>query len=184
MQVAGKNRETGELTYQKELIPKHGTRAEFMDALSRMYAEYAPHIRRGAWSRQTSRLHEHHKTATQQTRIADFAAQMPLDRIATPTCAYPERINNCVVVCGHQPYNFTFTDRKGKAVTVRKQHADVWFGFSPPGRKPDAVYWNTVANDITSWYKDGKVCTCAYEPSQQLTTLCCICFRFCMANGF
>jgi hypothetical protein len=83
-------------------------------------------------------------------------------RECTETCGHKEKHNECVSVVGHSTRDETIEVRKwGKrqAATrsMRKQHVDVWFGFSPVGEKPGTRYHITMQEDIDNFLKTGCV---------------------------
>jgi hypothetical protein len=47
--------------------------------------------------------------------------------------------------------------RVASTTTVRQQHVDCFFGFSKPGYKPDARYYNLQMTDICSFLRTGRV---------------------------
>ena len=83
-------------------------------------------------------------------------------RECTETCGQKEKHNECVSVVGHSPYEATvdvckWGKRKATTRTERRQHVDVFFGFSPVGEKPATRYHITMQEDIVHFLKTGHV---------------------------
>ena len=112
--------------------------------------------------RHAIKLHKSRKGDDTATELADYAAVLDTPREKAGTCSVPERSNELVVAMGYKPYIQTVeTPRRGKRPAstkqVRKQHVDVFFAFHPSGYKSDARSYNTVAEDIDSFLKYGRV---------------------------
>jgi hypothetical protein len=89
--------------YADELVPREGTRAQFMGEFRRAVEAYLPHIWEVRLMLHSCRLMEERKDGKTVTRHSDYAAQVPIQRASTATCASKEHINNCVSVMGFKP---------------------------------------------------------------------------------
>lgn len=161
--LSGTNKETGEPTYNSEFAPVSGTRREFLDFWQERLKVYGPHRWSLRWSKQGLRRVEKFRPENCATMHSDFAAQLPVLREYLGTCGRREHLNNCVSVVGYKTGDVA-VERPGKkwsrrkaTVVVRRQHVDVFFGFSAAGYKPDARYYNAQMQDLTSFLKTGAV---------------------------
>jgi hypothetical protein len=157
--LRGKNAD-GEPTYADELVPKHGTRAEFMAELRRAIEVFMPHWWDHVMMQRGIKVHETHKDSVTATIRSDYAAQIKTIRVHSATCAHAETHNLCVTVVGHSPYEETVHvkahgKRKAHTKTVRKQRVAVFFGFHSAGHKPSARSFNVLREDVTSLMKHG-----------------------------
>lgn len=159
-QLRGTNEE-GKQFYSPELIPKRGTRAEFIAEFRVGVEAMLPHLWRDKMLRRGLKVHEASKDADTATLWSDYAAQFETSRGHTATCATKERHNNCVTVAGHSPYTehveqLARGKRPAKTFDVRKQQVDVFYGMFKSGYKPDARTYNVQREDITSILKYGR----------------------------
>ena len=146
--LRGKNAD-GEPSYSDELVPKHGTRAEFMQELRQAIEAFLPHWWDHVMMQRGIKVHEAHKDSVTATIRSDYAAQIKTLRVHNSTCASPETHNLCVTVVGHSPYDeVVHTKQHGKRPastrTVRKQRVSVFFGFHPASFKPSARTFNVL----------------------------------------
>jgi hypothetical protein len=125
-------------------------------------ADWLPHINRDRRGRHSLKLFEAHKDEFTMTVHADWAAQPEVPRGHNATCASKATVNLLVIVVGYLPYEKTFTQRTRRGFvseeeTARKQRVDVFYVFHPTDYRPDARAFNTVLEDITLWYRTGRV---------------------------
>ena len=102
--LRGKNAD-GEPSYSDELVPKHGTRREFMVELRAAIEAYLPHWWDNVMMQRGIKVYEAHKDGVTATLRSDYAAQIRTIRLHTATCASAETHNLCVTVLGHSPYD-------------------------------------------------------------------------------
>ena len=151
----------GKASYSDELVPKHGTRAEFLGELRAALETYLPHFWDHVLMQRGIKVHEALKDSVTATIRSDYAAQIKTIRLHNATCATQETHNLCVTVVGCEPYEHTVDVKKrGKrpasTKTVRKQRVSVFFGFHPSGVKPSARTFNVLREDISMLMKEGK----------------------------
>jgi hypothetical protein len=77
--------------YADELVPREGTRAQFMAEFRRAVEAYLPHIWEARLMLHSCRLVEERKNGTTATRHSDYAAQVPIVRASTATCQSKEQ---------------------------------------------------------------------------------------------
>lgn len=99
---AGTNAE-GKPSYSNELVPKHGTRAQFMGELRAALEVFLPHYWDHVMMQRGIKVHEALKDSTTGTFRSDYAAQIKTIRAHNATCAHPESHNLCVTVVGGEP---------------------------------------------------------------------------------
>lgn len=158
--LRGTNAE-GKPSYSDELVPKHGTRAQFMTELRESLEAYLPHFWDHVLMQRGIKVHEAHKDSVTATIRSDYAAQIKTIRAHNATCASPESHNLCVTVVGGEPYEQLVAVRKrnGRPAhekTVRKQKVSVFFGFHPAGVKPSARTFNVLREDVSRLLMTGK----------------------------
>jgi len=150
----------GEPSYSNELVPKRGTRREFMCFLRQALEAYLPHYWDLRMMQRGLLVFEQHKGPTTATIRSDYAAQIRTIRVRNATCATPETHNLCVTVVGHSPYWETIHYKKHGArpaysKPVRKQKVSVFFGFHDAGHRPSARTFNVLREDVSSVLKHG-----------------------------
>ena len=156
------DKETGAPVYKPQFVDVIGTRREFTEFMLDKIHEWLPHRWRVRFQYMAKKRFDTKRPPTAVTKMEDFAAQLEVTREANETCGVKEKHNECVSVVGHHSYNATIEKRKwGKRAasseTVRKQHVDVWYGFSPVGEKPATRYHITMQADIGNFLKTGEV---------------------------
>ena len=156
------DKESGQPVYKMAFVDCFGTRKEFTEFWISKIFEWLPHRFLVRQQMLSKKRYDFFRPITATTKMEDFAAQLEVQREATETCGQKEKHNECVSVVGHSAYNQTRERRKWKSrvastSTVRKQHVDVFFGFSPVGEKPATRYHITMQLDIDSFLKTGKV---------------------------
>ena len=104
--LRGTNSE-GKPSYSDELVPKHGTRAQFMMELRAALEIYLPHFWDHVLMQRGIKVHEALKDSITATIRSDYAAQIKTIRAHNATCASPETHNLCVTVVGGEPYEET-----------------------------------------------------------------------------
>ena len=94
----------GKPSYSPELVPKHGTRKEFMVELRTAIETFLPHFWDHVLMQRGITVHEALKDNVTATFRSDYAAQIKTIRVHNATCAHPESHNLCITVVGHSPY--------------------------------------------------------------------------------
>lgn len=128
----------GKPSYSDELVPKHGTRSQFMRELLAALEVYLPHFWDQVLMQRGIKVHEALIYSTTATIRSDYAAQIKTIRVYNATCASPETHNLCVTVVGCQPYDEMVELKKhGKRPAssrrVRKSRRSVYSSaFTPP----------------------------------------------------
>ena len=158
--MRGTNAE-GKPSYSPELVPKHGTRKEFMAELRAAIEAFLPHFWDHVLMSRGIKVHKALKDGVTATFRSDYAAQIKTIRAHSATCAHPESHNLCITVVGHSPYEEVVQVKKrGKrpasTKTVRKQKVSVFFGFHASGIKPSARSFNVLREDVSLLLKTGK----------------------------
>ena len=159
----GDNKETGVAMYQSEFVPTRGSRRKFLEFFQDKLGFYAEHHWRVEWTTQSLRRVELYRPPNTAVLHCDFASQLAIQRQHLQTCGRREYLNNCVGVIGYDLREVQLMRPKVKysrervPTPVQQQHVDCFFGFSPPGHKPDARYYNTVYQDMISYLKTGEV---------------------------
>ena len=159
----GDNKETGVAMYQSEFVPTSGSRRKFLEFFQDKLGFYAEHHWRVEWTTQSLRRVELYRPPNTAVLHCDFASQLAIQRQHLQTCGRREYLNNCVGVIGYDLREVQLMRPKVKysrervPTPVQQQHVDCFFGFSPPGHKPDARYYNTVYQDMISYLKTGEV---------------------------
>ena len=94
----------GKPSYSPELVPKHGTRKEFMVELRAAIETFLPHFWDHVLMQRAITVHEALKDNVTATFRSDYAAQIKTIRVHSATCAHPESRNLCITLVGHSPY--------------------------------------------------------------------------------
>lgn len=159
--LRGTNAE-GKPSYSPELVPRHGTRREFMTELRVAIDAFLPHFWDHVLMQRGIKVHETLKDNVTATIRSDYAAQIKTIRLHSATCAHPESHNLCITVVGHSPYDeMVEVKKRGKCPsastkTVRKQKVSAFFGFHPAGIKPSARSFNVLREDVSLLLQKGK----------------------------